>query len=52
MPERFIGEIGEEIWEGMRVCAEQARNTYLGPSKTAAEEARIEAEWLKESSTT
>jgi len=46
MPEKFIRRIGEEMWEGMKVSAKYARNTELGPSKTATEEKVHERKWL------
>ena len=48
MPEKYIKEIGEEMWEGMKVCADQARRTELGPSKTAKEEDKREQAWLQQ----
>ena len=47
MPPKYIKEIGAEMWEGMRVCADLARNTYLGPSRTAKQEKILEARWLE-----
>ena len=47
MPPRYIREIGAEMWEGMKVCADYARNADLGPSKTAEEEAVNEQAWLE-----
>lgn len=47
MPPKYIREIGAEMWEGMRVCAEHARKAYLGPSKTAKKEAIHEKAWLE-----
>ena len=38
MPAKYIRKIGEEMWEGMKVCAKYARNEPLGPSKTSDEE--------------
>ena len=46
MPERYIRQIGEEMWEGMKVCAGFARNSELGPSKTSEKEAIYERQWL------
>ena len=46
MPEKYIRRIGEEMWEGMKVSAKYARNSELGPSKTAAEEQLHERTWL------
>ena len=46
MPEKYIRRIGEEMWEGMKVSAKYARNSGLGPSKTATEEEVRERVWL------
>ena len=35
-----------EMWEGMKVSAKYARNSALGPSKTATEEEVRERVWL------
>ena len=46
MPEKYIRRIGEEMWEGMKVSAKYARNSELGPSKTASDEDIHERRWL------
>ena len=46
MPEKYIRRIGEEMWEGMKVSAKYAKNSALGPSKTATEEDVLERVWL------
>ena len=46
MPEKYIQRIGEEMWEGMKVSAKYARNSELGPSKTASDEDIHERRWL------
>ena len=48
MPSRYIRKIGEEMWEGMKVCAKYAREEPLGPSKTADEEEIHTNRWLAE----
>ena len=47
MPPKYIREIGAEMWEGMKVCANFARNSDLGPSKTADKEHIREMKWLE-----
>ena len=48
MPSRYIRKIGEEMWEGMKVCAKYAREEPLGPSETADEEEIHTDRWLRE----
>ena len=50
MPAKYIRKIGEEMWEGMKVCAKYARNEPLGPSKTSDEEEIMTNRWLAERS--
>ena len=50
MPAKYIRKIGEEMWEGMKVCAKYARNEPLGPSKTSNEEEIMTNRWLAERS--
>ena len=50
MPAQYIRKIGEEMWEGMKVCAKYARNEPLGPSKTSNEEEMMTNRWLAERS--